>query len=410
MGSCDLPVSSGSSPTKGDQEDTRPEDQGDPYLPTVAHSTVVGVVTGDDGGTSHVAATLQNHPANSRRHSDLSLPGSSGGTACYRQEFSLSKSSHDLDEADLDFLSKHLAPQTASGYGYTFRKFRLFCEQLQADPLTCAPAIVVKYLRHLFESGAEYSTVNFHRSGISKFHVGIDGISIGEHPLVSQAVKAVFRLRPPLPKYQSTFDMVPVLAYVQSLPTTGISLQLLTFKTLFLTIYSSISRVSSVARLGPSLQEHRDSVVLHFVSLEKQARVGNTRGYLQIPRFPEDPELCPVRTLITYFNKVTSNNFDFSDYILAYFQVSGIRGDSDSFFVSYVAPHKSVTSKTLSRWIKSILSSAGVDTQLWDPHAVRSAASAHQSAVRNLDLGQICRLADWSLSSGVYQKFYNRYV
>ena len=105
--------------------------------------------------------------------------------------------------------------------------------------------------------------------------------------------------------------IVPVLAYVQSLPTTGISLQLLTFKTLFLTIYSSISRVSSVARLGPSLQEHRDSVVLHFVSLEKQARVGNTRGYLQIPRFPEDPELCPVRTLITYFNKVTSNNFWF---------------------------------------------------------------------------------------------------
>jgi len=146
-----------------------------------------------------------------------------------------------------------------------------------------------------------------------------------------------------------------------------------------------------VARLGPSLQEHRDSVVLHFVSLEKQARVG--KSYLQIPRFPEDPELCPVRTLITYFNKV-----------------SGIRGDSDSFFVSYVAPHKSVTSKTLSRWVKSILSSAGVDTQLWDPHAVRSAASAHQSAVRNLDLGQICRLADWSLSSGVYQKFFNRYV
>ena len=213
----------------------------------------------------------------------------------------LSKSSHDLDEADLDFLSKHLAPQTASGYGYTFKNFRLFCEQLHADPLTCAPAVVVKYLRNLFESGAEYSTVNFHRSGISKFHGGIDGNAIEEHPLVSQAVKAVFRLRPPLPKYQSTFDIVPVLAYVQSLPT-------LTFKTLFLTIYSSISRVSSVARLGPSLQEHRDSVVLHFVSLEKQARVGNTRGYLQIPHFPEDPELCPVRALVTYFNKVTSGN------------------------------------------------------------------------------------------------------
>ena len=75
-----------------------------------------------------------------------------------------------------------------------------------------------------------------------------------------------------------------------------------------------------MARLGPSLQEHRDSVVLHFISLEKQARVGNTRGYLQIPRFPEDPELCPVRALITYFNKVTNDNFEFSDYVIVTFR------------------------------------------------------------------------------------------
>ena len=78
---------------------------------------------------------------------------------------------------------------------------------------------------------------------------------MGEHPLVSQAVKAVFRLRPPLPQYQSTFDIVPVLAYIQSLPTASLSLQLLSFKALFLTIYSSISRVSIMARLAPSFQE-----------------------------------------------------------------------------------------------------------------------------------------------------------
>ena len=96
----------------------------------------------------------------------------------------------------------------------TLKRFRSFCEHIQADPLTCPPAIVVKYVRHLYEAGAEYSTVNYHRSAISKFHVRIHGIPIGEHLLVSQAVKAVFRLRPPLPQYQSTFDIVPVLAYI----------------------------------------------------------------------------------------------------------------------------------------------------------------------------------------------------
>ena len=35
-----------------------------------------------------------------------------GGTASFRQEFSLGNSNHDLDEADMDFLSLHLASQT----------------------------------------------------------------------------------------------------------------------------------------------------------------------------------------------------------------------------------------------------------------------------------------------------------
>ena len=176
---------------------------------------------------------------------------------------------------------------------------------MQADPLTCSPAVVVKYIQHLYEAGKKYSTVNYHRSVVSKFHVGVQGLPMGEHPLVSQAVKSVFRLRPPLPQYQSTFDIVPVLSYVQSLPTASISFKLLSLKTLFLTIYSSISRVSSAARLGPSLEETRDSAILKLVSLEKQAREGRVRGFLQIPRFPEDPELCPVRALTTYFTKVT---------------------------------------------------------------------------------------------------------
>ena len=82
----------------------------------------------------------------------------------------------------------------------------------------------------------------------------------------------------------------------------------------------------------------------------------------------------------------------------------------DNFFVSYVAPFKSVTARTLARWMKDILSSSGVDTSLWDPHAMRAAVVAHKKSAKNLSLGQICRLADWSLASGVFTKFYNRYL
>ena len=89
-------------------------------------------------------------------------------------------------------------------------------------------------------------------------------------------------------------------------------------------------------------------------------------------------------------------------------QVSSIRGDNVSFFVSYVKPHKLVTARTLARWMQQTLTKAGVNPEIWAPHSVRAAASSHHSMARQLDLGQICRLADWSMASGVFTKFYKR--
>ena len=91
-------------------------------------------------------------------------------------------------------------------------------------------------------------------------------------------------------------------------------------------------------------------------------------------------------------------------------QVSSIRGDAVSFFVSYNKPHKSVTARTLARWMKQILTMAGVNPDIWAPHSVRAAASTHHSVAKQLDLGQICRLTDWSMASGVFVKFYQHYV
>ena len=304
VGLSNVPVPPGSFALQGGQEGKGREVEGHIDMSSVANSPVVGSTTRDDGGASPGTSSLQVDRGHTSSRPVSSLPGTSGGLAYFRQEFSMSNSGLDLNQDDLSFLSNHLAPSTATGYGYIFAKFRSFCDKLSVDPFTCPPSVVVKYLRHLSESGAEYSTVNVHRSSISKFHAGFAGKPVGEHPLISQAVKAVFRLKPPLPKYQSTFDIVPVLAYMRSLNTHTISLQLLAYKALFLTVYSNICRVSSMARLGPTLTEHRDSVVLHLVDLEKQARHGRVRGFFQIPRFSEDPQLCPVVTLVAYFNKV----------------------------------------------------------------------------------------------------------
>ena len=91
-------------------------------------------------------------------------------------------------------------------------------------------------------------------------------------------------------------------------------------------------------------------------------------------------------------------------------QVLRIRGDAVSFFISYTKPHKSVTARTLACWMKQILTTAGVNPEIWAPHSVRAVVSTRHSVAKQLDLGQICRLADWSMASGVFVKFYQCYI
>ena len=117
---------------------------------------------------------------------------------------------------------------------------------------------IVKFLRVKYEKGATYGTINLLRSAISKYHCGYNGNSAGEHPLVCQSVRAVFRLRPPLPQYKATFDIGPVLSYVASLePLEDLDLKLLTLKAFFLVTTCSISRVSSVSRLLAKVEKSK---------------------------------------------------------------------------------------------------------------------------------------------------------
>ena len=101
-------------------------------------------------------------------------------------------------------------------------------------------------------------------------------------------------------------------------------MKLLTYKTLFLLTVATISRVSSISKLGPTLSVHQvslydwlinwlinetltqDHVILNLIGLEKTSRPGNVRGYLYIQKFSDESSLCPMEALIEYFKRVSS--------------------------------------------------------------------------------------------------------
>ena len=75
-------------------------------------------------------------------------------------------------------------------------------------------------------------------------------------------------------------------------------------------------------------------------------------------------------------------------------------------FISYVRPHKPVTTDTLARWIKSVLHSSGIDTSVFKAHSVRSASSSHAYA-RGVPIADILRAADWT-NEKTFRKYYLR--
>ena len=77
-------------------------------------------------------------------------------------------------------------------------------------------------------------------------------------------------------------------------------------------------------------------------------------------------------------------------------------------FLSVNKPHKPISPSTIARWLKTILSKAGVDTEIFKAHSVRS-ASTSAAAMAGITTEDILKAADWS-SETVFQKFYHKPV
>ena len=112
-----------------------------------------------------------------------------------------------------------------------------------------------------------------------------------------------------------------------------------------------------------------------------------------IKSFPENPLLCPVLAITAYLSRTKP-----------------LCSDDNNFFISFVKSHKSIKAHTLAHWIKQIMLVAGVDISMFASHAVRSASAAFMRDQMNFSVKEICAVANWSTRSGVFQKFYDRYV
>ena len=117
------------------------------------------------------------------------------------------------------------------------------CNEWGSDSIHGPIEELVNFLARLFSEGYQYHSLNTYRSTIASIHVPIDGMSIGQHPMVTRLLKGVFHARPPLPRYSMMWDISTVLAYLSNEKLEqDSSLKSVTLKTVVLLVLSRPSR------------------------------------------------------------------------------------------------------------------------------------------------------------------------
>ena len=299
-----------------------------------------------------------------------------------------------LSKRAADLITSSRRPGTISNYESSWRKWSSWCTGREVDPFQCPLRNILDYLAELFELGLSYRTINSHRSAISAYHVQIDGISVGKHPQVCALITGVFNNNPPQPRYTFIWDVDVVLFYMKALPNnTALSDKLLTMKLTMLLALTAASRGSELKLLDIRYMAKTDSCyTFTFTGLFKSWKQGNAPPSIDFHAFSQDQHLCIVNTIDDYLTRS---------------QPWRTLGQSQ-LLLSFVNPHKAVVKSTISGWLKFVLKEAGVNTDTFKAHSVRSASSS-KASFSGLSVKDILSRGNWSNKS-TWQKFYHKQI
>ncbi|KZR97340.1 Uncharacterized protein APZ42_007848, partial [Daphnia magna] len=137
----------------------------------------------------------------------------SGRLEALRQSYSLQGFSQPVVEL---FLAG-CRDNTNIAYQSAWKSWCHWCLGRNRNPLSNDLSSVSDFLANLYATGKSYSSINLHRSMLSVTLQSLDGIPVGQHPLIVKLLKGVYNRNPPRPKYDSTWDPNQVIEFMSSL-------------------------------------------------------------------------------------------------------------------------------------------------------------------------------------------------
>ena len=206
--------------------------------------------------------------------------------------------------------------------------------------------------------------------------------------LINRFMKGLHNVIPPKSRYIFTWDVSLELNYLKGLfPLEDLTLKHLTLKTTALIALAVAPRAQTLQSMCLDYMfGHDNHVLFHFPQELKTSRYGHSY-ILKLDHY-SDERLCAFHTLLHYMEKTKSVRL------------------SQNVLVSFVT-YKSVTTSTIARWLKCVLSASGTDTDKFKAHSFRGAATS-AAFDKGCSLDTILKTADWS-SDKNFKKFYLRH-
>ena len=209
--------------------------------------------------------------------------------------------------------------------------------------------------------------------------------------MVTRLMQGIFNTRPSKPRYNSVWDVEVVLNHIKNMPQCSeLRLAELSAKLAMLLALTNADRASDLHLLDLNFKQVLShGVRFQIAGLSKTRRSGPPREVTYIA-FKECEVICPVATLEAYERRTADLR----------------RPDQETnpLFIACVKPHKPVTSSTISRWIRNIMKSSGIDVSIFKSHSTRAAST---SAAVNIGVSvkDIMKTANWT-SESTFKKFY----
>ncbi|XP_067030849.1 uncharacterized protein [Acropora muricata] len=346
----------------------------------VANSTLVPTASPIIGPASYSSTPVGRAPNSA----------SGGFSSCIRDNLQV----RGISPRAASYVLRSWRPGTEKQYLAAWKCFCCWCDRKQINLLQADLGTVCDFLTEQFEdSKKSYSTVNSYGSALSSMLLPVDGYSVGEHPIIARLLKGMFHIRPPEPRYSFAWDVNVLLTFLESrFPLSISELTQLTLKTAALLALVSAQKSQTLSALSMDFINSTATGTQFVVnSLLKSSRPGKSSLMVSLPAFPENEKLCAHSTLLHYVARTASIRQSLN---------------SSQVFVSYGEPYNVVSSATLARWLKAVLSLAGIDTSIFKGHSFRG-ASTSKAVSLGVPLDVILKAADWK-NADTFAKFYQR--